>query len=275
MKFIDKIIEKYNTLPKSEKKVGNYYLEQPQEAAASTLLEISKHIGCGEATIVRFAKDLGYSSFKNMQFIISMELDEEKPNSSDSILEEIRNDIIDKLDHTIERIGQKEIDQAIELLSNANNIFCFGSGTSGLSAEACGMRLIRNGTKCYYTKDEHFQGMLATLAKEGDVVLAFSFSGSSIDTIQCVEVAKKYGAKIIGITSSPVSHLANLSDVKLITSKSENSYTAGNLVTLTIHMFVANVLTTRLSMLDSQKTSLARQRTREVTQKKIISSIEK
>ncbi len=273
MKFSDKVISKYDQLTKSEKKVANYYLEKMQEATEATLLEIAKQIGCGEATIVRFAKDLGYTSFKNMQFSLSMELDEEKPNSPDALLEEIRNNAVEKLDQTIERLDPEEINRAIELLSQAKNIFCIGSGTSGLSAEACGMRFIRNGTKCYYTKDEHFQGMLIAHAGEGDVVVAFSISGSSIDTIQCIEIAKKYGAKIIGVTSSPVSHLANLSDVKLITSKSENSYTAGNLISLTVHMFVANVLTTRLSMIDPERTAKARVRTTEVTGKKMLINV--
>lgn len=273
MKFEERVIAKLDKLTKSEKKVAKYYLEQPKEAVEATLLEIAKHIGCGEATVVRFAKDLEYSSFKNMQFSLSMELDEQKTNSPDALLEEIRDNIVEKLDQTIEKIDQNEIKRAIELLDSAQNIYCIGSGTSGLSAEAFGMRLIRNGTKCYFTKDEHFQCMLIAHATQGDVVVAFSISGSSIDTIQCVETAKKNGAKIIGVTSSSISHLANLSDVKLITSKSENSYTAGNLISLSVHMFVANILTTQLGMLHPERTSSAREKTTEMTTKKMLINV--
>lgn len=68
-----------------------------------------------------------------------------------------------------------------------------------------------------YGYDFVFSRYIEAHAREGDVLLAISVSGSSKNILNAVEVARKKGVKIIGMTGKCECTLAKVSDILLAT----------------------------------------------------------
>ena len=71
MRYIAIIKSCYPSLSKSERKVADYILQEKGNIIYETLLEISKKIKVGEATILRFVRKIGFSGFQDLKLQIA------------------------------------------------------------------------------------------------------------------------------------------------------------------------------------------------------------
>ena len=69
--------------------------------------------------------------------------------------------------------------------------------------------------------DYAFAQQLYSLAKENDILIAFSTSGSSSNVVNAVKVAKALGIKIIAFTGEKVAPVNEMADIKLMGSSTE------------------------------------------------------
>ncbi len=76
-----------------------------------------------------------------------------------------------------------------------------GSGSSGIVAADAQHKLFRLGLPAVAYSDAHVHGMAATMLHPGDVVMAFSASGRTVDLLSSVDLARESGAAVIGITA--------------------------------------------------------------------------
>ena len=66
-----------NSLPelrKSEKKVGEFILENPKSIVSMKTAEASKKIGISEPTLIRFCKAQGFSGYQDFKINLSQQL---------------------------------------------------------------------------------------------------------------------------------------------------------------------------------------------------------
>ena len=64
--FQVKLKSVYNDLTKSEKKIANFIMKNFEKTKTMTSYDISKKVNVGQATVIRFSKKLGYSSFNEL-----------------------------------------------------------------------------------------------------------------------------------------------------------------------------------------------------------------
>ena len=64
--FQVKLKSVYNDLTKSEKKIANFIMKNFERTKTMTSYDISKKVNVGQATVIRFSKKLGYSSFNEL-----------------------------------------------------------------------------------------------------------------------------------------------------------------------------------------------------------------
>jgi 6-phospho-3-hexuloisomerase len=103
--------------------------------------------------------------------------------------------------------GADAVDQAIAAISEAERIFVFGEGRSGLALRMGAMRLMHLG------KAVRIVGDATTPAIGiGDLLIAASGSGATPVTVLIAEQAKSAGASVLAITATPDSRLATLAD---------------------------------------------------------------
>lgn len=102
----------------------------------------------------------------------------------------------------------------VEEIQNANRIIVIGAGTSYHAGLYFSLQLQRLGyTVIPLIASEYYN----VKAKKGDVVIAVSQSGETIDVLQGIRKMKNEGAKVISITNVIESAIARESDYKLYT----------------------------------------------------------
>jgi DNA-binding MurR/RpiR family transcriptional regulator len=155
--FSQLISDNYQHLTKSEKRIANYLRKNQEEAAFLAAGEIADRLGLSEATLVRFARTLGFSSYPAMRTVLQ-EVFRQRVTHSARLrgrLEDLRQggDIferlvvseIDYLTQALETVNRQAIQTAVELLHSSEHIFVFGTGPSVSLVELMDIRLSRFG----------------------------------------------------------------------------------------------------------------------------------
>lgn len=155
--FSQIISERYNQLTKSEKRIANYLRKNQEESAFLAAGEIADRLGLSEATLVRFARSLGFNSYPAMRTVLQEAFRHRVTHSARlrGRLEDLRQggDIferlvvseIDYLTQALETVDRQALQKAVELLQTSERIFVFGTGPSVSLVELMDIRLSRFG----------------------------------------------------------------------------------------------------------------------------------
>ena len=116
---------------------------------------------------------------------------------------------------TAKAIDPKEFERAVEALATAERIGAAGCGHSGIACQHFThlMCCIDRPARFIYPSEAVHGGL--GYVQKGDVFLWASRGGKTDELIAIVDVAKKKGATIIGVTENIASPLASVSDIVL------------------------------------------------------------
>ncbi|MBU3190024.1 MurR/RpiR family transcriptional regulator [Clostridium bowmanii] len=247
----------YSELKGAEKRVGEYILKNSKDIIHSSITELAENCKCGEATVFRLSKKLGFKGYQDLKISIASEIvkplvniHEEIKENDDSlvIMQKIFNSTISSLNETLRINDNKELDKAIGYIHSAKRIAFFGMGGSAAIALDAYHKFMRTGKYCAFHEDSHFQAMVSAMYDENDCIIAISNTGSNKELVENLQIAKENGVKIISITSNYKSPILKVSDVVLVSygkenlSKSEAMDSRISALTLIDCMFVGTCL---------------------------------
>ncbi|MDS5430226.1 MurR/RpiR family transcriptional regulator [Streptococcus pneumoniae] len=236
--------------------MADYILVRDSEIVYETSSEIVSKVKVGEGTLNRFCKKIGYSGFQELKLKMTkdiLELESQKM-SSDTFIDEIKNNYLSIVESTRKLIDGRQIELAIKLIREANQILIIGVGSSGNVAREFESSLLRIGIISKTVIDTHFQLMHTALLKDNDLIIAFSLSGSTKEVEETLLNAKRKNVKIISITNYSSRNIAKLSDCVLLTSKKESYLEGGSLMAKASQLFIIDVICTRLSLINYEDT---------------------
>ncbi len=169
MNYIYLIKEHYPLLTKSEKKVADLILTSGKTIIYSTMSDIKEKTKVGDATIIRFCQKLGFSGFSDLKIEIAKEDFSQKKEqpSSGKYYDEIANNLTEALHSTARLLNEEKLDEAIQLISEANHLYIFGVGSSGNTSLDLESMFLRVGVQAKAVLDPHFQAQVASLLKKG------------------------------------------------------------------------------------------------------------
>ncbi|HHA9516819.1 TPA: MurR/RpiR family transcriptional regulator, partial [Streptococcus pneumoniae] len=226
--------------------MADYILVRDSEIVYETSSEIVSKVKVGEGTLNRFCKKIGYSGFQELKLKMTkdiLELESQKM-SSDTFIDEIKNNYLSIVESTRKLIDGRQIELAIKLIREANQILMIGVGSSGNAAREFESSLLRIGIISKTVIDTHFQLMHTALLKDNDLIIAFSLSGSTKEVEETLLNAKRKNVKIISITNYSSRNIAKLSDCVLLTSKKESYLEGGSLMAKASQLFIIDVICT-------------------------------
>ncbi|HHG7471705.1 TPA: MurR/RpiR family transcriptional regulator [Streptococcus pneumoniae] len=236
--------------------MADYILVRDSEIVYETSSEIVSKVKVGEGTLNRFCKKIGYSGFQELKLKMTkdiLELESQKM-SSNTFIDEIKNNYLSIVESTRKLIDGRQIELAIKLIREANQILMIGVGSSGNAAREFESSLLRIGIISKTVIDTHFQLMHTALLKDNDLIIAFSLSGSTKEVEETLLNAKRKNVKIISITNYSSRNIAKLSDCVLLTSKKESYLEGGSLMAKASQLFIIDVICTRLSLINYEDT---------------------
>ncbi len=221
----------YNDMGKAEKQIANWLLENPGEILPLSIVDLAEKCGCSEATIVRFAKRLGFSGYQELKISLAQETNKSvvstnitKDDSPYTMYEKVCNDIYCTLERTKKALEKTALENAAKKISNCNHIAIFGLGNSASVALDASHKFLRAGCDAVAYSDNHMQVIAASHLGKDDVAIGISHSGSSCDIVDALKIAREHGAATIAITNSGKSPILKQADYVLCTEAEETKY---------------------------------------------------
>lgn len=116
--------------------------------------------------------------------------------------------VLNELHHTLSRIDIQRANEFVELVDQAQEVFCAGAGRSGFQVKGFAMRLMHMGINSYVVGETCTPNI-----RENGLLVICSGSGETKSLVNHANKAKEVGAKIALITINPESTIARLADV--------------------------------------------------------------
>ncbi|OIJ17510.1 RpiR family transcriptional regulator [Anaerobacillus alkalilacustris] len=230
---IARIKSSYSDFSDKEKKIADYIMDSPKNIIHSTINQVAEDLGVAEATVFRFCKRIGFKGYQAMKIALASEVvtpmnnihekiqvgDDEK-----AVAEKVFKSNIRTLEETLRVIEQESFKKAVDAILNADKVAFYGNGGSGAVADDAHHKFIRTGIQTATYSDSHLQVMSASLLSKNDVAILISHSGSNLDMLQVLNVAKEAGATTVAITTLAKSPLSQGADITLYTVSDETEY---------------------------------------------------
>ncbi|MBE6805724.1 MAG: MurR/RpiR family transcriptional regulator [Ruminococcaceae bacterium] len=213
----------------AEKLICDYILNNANEITGISISELAKRCGCGDATVVRFSRKLGFDGYQSLKIGIATEIKlsssvEEEITKKDTCFEIFQkriNDVSVALKNTESVLDEERLEEAAKKIMSAKRIVIFGLGNSAAIAQDAAHKFLRLGLNAQACCDNHLQAIIASHLDRQSVTIAISHSGSSKDIVEAVQLSKIGGATTIGITNYGSSPLNDNCDIVLHTKSDE------------------------------------------------------
>ena len=267
--IFETISSQYFQLTNSEKKVADYVLSHRIDAQYMSISELAEECEVADATISRFCRRLGvggYNAFKlelakasmaartsNTAVASPSMVSLPEDNTAFDIMCRRRfQENVSALEQTMKLINGEQLRQAAELLHSARRVICMGQGSSMVLAEEAWTLFSTISSKFVFISDSHFQlNSIALMSKE-DVVLFFSYSGSTRALQDVLAVSRPMGIKVILVSRFPKSPGGQLADLVLQCGSNEGPLQVGSVSARMAQLFVLDLLFTEVCDLDPE-----------------------
>ncbi|MGN0692818.1 MAG: MurR/RpiR family transcriptional regulator, partial [Oscillospiraceae bacterium] len=207
------------------KKIAEYIIGHYDKAAFMTASKLGAIVGVSESTVVRFATELGYEGYPELQKALK-EFTSNKLTTvqrmdvmndqfaGEDVLSKVMNFDIDQIRHTLDSLDKAEFYRTIDALCEAKSIYVIGARSASVLARfiVFYFNVMFDNVKIIHTTStsEMFEQILNI--GEHDIMIGVSFPRYSKHTVKAFRYAKENGAKVIAITDSPMSPIAENAD---------------------------------------------------------------
>ena len=249
MDILERIHASYYQLTATERKVADFVLAQHAQVQYMSITQLADECGTAEATISRFCRALKFKGFNAFKLELARHSTagpaEKREQSTDTLMGrslEVGRLAGDAVCQTIALVEPAQVERAVELFEKAERVFCFGAGGSMLLAQEFAHLFSTVTGKFVSIFDSHRQMSAVATAGENDVVVLFSYSGATTDSIQMLELAKQLEIPTVLVTRYSKSPAAKLADIVLLCGSNESPVQFGSIAAKVAQLMVIDVL---------------------------------
>ena len=214
---------------KGQKRIAHYIMENYDKAAFMTASKLGKLVGVSESTVVRFAAELGYDGYPNMQRALQEMIRSRLTStqriqaagdqfSGQNVLSAVVQSDIEKLRLMASRADRNEFEQVVDKLMAAKHIYILGVRSSSFVAGYLNFYmhlLFENVTLVQTSAAGEIFEQLFRIGPD-DVIIAISVPRYSQITLNTVKFAQDRGAGIIAVTDNELAPVCQMADAALL-----------------------------------------------------------
>ena len=216
----------FEELTELEQEIARYFLQAETIQDDLSSQQVTQKLHISQAALTRFAKKCGFAGYREFVFQYQHQSSKADTHShkhspltkrvlrSYSIMREQTQDLID----------EEQLERVAQLIDNAERVYFFGTGSSGLIAREMKLRFMRLGVVCEALTDQDGFAWTTSIMDENCLVLGFSLSGTTQSVLDSLLDAKEMGAKTILFTSAPNKNSQAYTETVLVASHSQSSY---------------------------------------------------
>jgi RpiR family carbohydrate utilization transcriptional regulator len=236
--------------------------------------ELADKSGVAPSTVVRLCKNLGFSGFAQFKIgLISLKKGipaimpaVSRTDDTHTIFQKVFESSVRTLQDTLEMLDPAVTERVVEMLGKAKSIYFFGVGTSATIAMDAYYRFMRIGLPAFFATDNHIMRVTASQLGPGDVAVAISHCGKTIDTVETLRIARQSGAGTIALTSYAGSPICAYADEALVVYSDEIRYPMEAVSARIAHIAVLDALCVCMSMKDYDNSLKRTQKVLEIFQ---------
>ena len=259
LNLLQRIEKKSSEFSKGQRRLAQYITENYDIAAYLTASKLGKEAGVSESTVVRFAYQLDYEGYPELQKAIQVIV---KTNSNSiqrmslsskryqekGVLKSILSTDSERLRDTIQSgVDEEEFDRSVMLINDARRLYILGARSAAYLAGLMGYYfkmmfdnvIIVDANSTSETLEQIYD------ISDKDVMMGITFPRYSKRTICALQYAKNHGAKTIALTDNMQSPIVEYADCKLI-AKSDVMTIVDSLV---CPLSVVNAMVTAIALL--------------------------
>jgi DNA-binding MurR/RpiR family transcriptional regulator len=257
----EKITSRYNSLPKNQKKIADYCINNFDKIPFVNVHDLSLATGASVASVVRFSQRVGFKGFSELRDAITGSLQKELTNKQmfplfekrrveEDLLTEVANLDIKNINETLNLIERSTFNYVIDCISKSERVFTAGLGISYLLSEILAYQLTQVGISSSVLQHSHtlFNEHILFLNPK-DLLIVFSFPPYSKETIEAAEFASKRKIDVISITNKHASPVTFFTKANLIV-KSENMLFTNSFAAISV---LINAIATACAIKDKQR----------------------
>jgi DNA-binding MurR/RpiR family transcriptional regulator len=226
------IARRHDKLSARLRTIAAFAVQNPNDVALSTVSVLAKRIGVQPSAIVRFANDLGYGGFTEMQQVFRTRLvapsmpsyrerisqlrnarDGQSGQPGDVLAEFVADDIA-SLENLYRLVPFDRLEKAISILAGAETIYLFAQGRSFPIAYYLDYGLTRLDLRSHFF--DSIGGLVrqrTRVVTKKDAMIIVSFKDYAADVVEVGADIAKRDIPLIVITDNPLGPFAKFADV--------------------------------------------------------------
>lgn len=226
------IARRHDKLSARLRTIAAFAVQNPNEVALSTVSVLAKRIGVQPSAIVRFANNLGYDGFTEMQQVFRTRLvaptmpsyrerisqlrnarDGQSGQPGDVLAEFVADDIA-SLENLYRLVPFDRLEKAISILAGAETIYLFAQGRSFPIAYYLDYGLTRLDLRSHFL--DSIGGLVrqrTRVVTKKDAMIIVSFKDYAADVVEVAADVAKRDIPLIVITDNPLGPFAKFADV--------------------------------------------------------------
>lgn len=257
---IKKIQEKYSTLSGAQRQIADVVLNEPACLALITSAKLAQKAQVSEATIVRFAVELGYSGYAELKrsaqdgmlenrTLVKLQASVSRsPEECSDYVTAMEMDV-ENLRFTMSHLDTASLDSAVEQMCRARRVFVLGRKRPAVLAAY--MEFVLNLLLDHTVLLSDSANILESITDAGpeDCLFAIGFKRYSKETVQVLRHFRRSGAFCIALTDSNTSPLVEYAHVYFRVGTASLSF----MDSYTAAMSLINSLWSRIALRNAEK----------------------
>jgi len=218
------------SLTEGERRIARTILQRPNEVVDWSGRELARRGETSETVLFKLTGKLGLSGFRELKvallkdgvfqqardeaglFNVPLHPNAPLPVQIQSVVEAYAGNI----QQTATLLSNQSLAVVADALAGAKLVSLLGMGASLSVATIAENLLGRLGLPCRLSLDSHQQLLSMTTRLEGHVVLAFSYSGETRETVEAFRKGHERGAFTVAVTAFAASPIAEIADSVLL-----------------------------------------------------------
>lgn len=216
----------FEELTELEQEIARYFLQAETIQDDLSSQQVTQKLHISQAALTRFAKKCGFTGYR--EFVFQYQHQASKPDTHSHKHSPLTKRVLRSYsimrEQTQNLIDEEQLERVAQLIDDAERVYFFGTGSSGLIAREMKLRFMRLGVVCEALTDQDGFAWTTSIMDENCLVLGFSLSGTTQSVLDSLLDAKEMGAKTILFTSAPNKNSQAYTETVLVASHSQSSY---------------------------------------------------
>jgi DNA-binding MurR/RpiR family transcriptional regulator len=258
-------------LARAEQRVAKVVLENPGTVAHRSITEVAEEAGTSETTVTRFCKAIGVGGYPELRIALAADTARSQARANHDMGGDIGpgddlKQVVGKVafadaravEETAEQLDISSLGKVVQAVAGARRVDVYGFGASAFVAFDLQQKLHRIGLTCFAWNDTHIALTSAAVLTAADVAVGISHTGSTVETVEALRVARETGATTVALTNFPRSPITEVADHVLTTAARETTFRSGAMASRIAQLTVIDCLFIGVAQhhVDSAKTAL-------------------